>query len=59
MIKYPLGFRVYFGTCAFSQEANELVDEYNEKINTFENDKENYKFAKEINEKIEKILRGE
>ena len=59
MINYPLGPQGYFGTCAFSAEANILIDEYNHKINTFENDKENYKFAKEMNEKINKTLRGE
>ena len=59
MIKYPLGYRGYYGACAFSKEANKLIEEYNSKINTFIIDKQNYRFMKRINEKIAKTLRGE
>ena len=62
--KYRLrGYRGYFGIDFDNSEhdkklrqADILVDVYNSKINTFDTEEENDKFAEEINKDIEKII---
>lgn len=65
--KYRLrGYKGYYGVDFYNEEHNKklrqadiLIDVYNTKINTFNTEEENNKFAEEINEDIEKILKGD
>lgn len=53
-----LGYRGYFGFYKNEDynkkvyEINKLIDEYNSKINTFDTEEENFRFANMMNDKI-------